>query len=163
MESGIYLLLGSNKGNRAENLRKARLKIHEEIGMIMESSKVYQTMAWGKTDQQDFYNQVIRVSAALNPDDLLKALSGIEHQLGRDRNEKWGSRTIDIDILFYRHEVINKKDLIIPHPGIVHRRFTLIPLNEIAPGFLHPLMKKTISELLKDCEDSLGVSLAEEF
>lgn len=163
MESGIYLLLGSNKGNRAENLRKARLKIRGEMGMIMESSKVYQTVAWGKTDQQDFYNQVIRLSTALSPDELLKALSTIEQQFGRDRTEKWGPRAIDIDILFYRNEVINKKDLIIPHPGIVHRRFTLVPLNEIAPDLLHPSLKKPISELLKDCEDSLGVSLAVEF
>lgn len=156
MNDCIFLSLGTNTGDRLANLEKARAAI-KMFGNIISLSSTYQTEAWGKTDQPAFYNQVIEISTALSPVALLSAFLAIEIELGRVREEKWGPRTIDIDILFYGSTLVNQENLILPHPGIADRKFVLVPLNEIASEFIHPVYKKNISELLRACPDSLAV------
>lgn len=158
MNSDIFLLLGSNLGNREANLARARKEILS-VAQITEVSSVYRTSPWGKTDQPEFLNQVLAAKTKAGPEELLDQLLGIETQLGRTREEKWGSRIIDIDILFYKDMVISKERLNIPHPGIVHRRFTLVPLCEIAPDLVHPVLKTTIKDLLEACEDPMKVEI----
>jgi 2-amino-4-hydroxy-6-hydroxymethyldihydropteridine diphosphokinase len=158
MNSGIFLLLGTNLGDRMINLSLACEHIASRIGKVLAVSSIYQTAAWGKTDQPDFYNQVIRVDTALPPHELLKTILNIELLMGRVRTERWGTRTIDIDILFYNDLQLNEPDLVIPHPGIPQRRFTLEPLAEIAGNFLHPASGKSIDTVLKECPDESVVS-----
>jgi 2-amino-4-hydroxy-6-hydroxymethyldihydropteridine diphosphokinase len=157
MEPQIFLLLGTNLGNRPQNLERAIFAIAENIGSIRKMSSVYKTAAWGKTDQAEFYNQVVLITTSLDPLALLAQVVNIEKILGRVRTEKWGPRLIDIDILFYDQLIIENESLTIPHPGIPGRRFTLVPLCEIAPGFIHPQLNKEISVLLDECEDPLAV------
>ena len=157
MMDGVYLLLGSNLGDRHENLSKARQMIREHSGSVIEESGIYVTAPWGISDQPEFYNQVIRISTSLEAEDLLQTLLQIETDMGRERRIKWGERLIDIDILFYGNLVINTDHLVIPHPGIPDRRFTLVPLCELAPDLVHPVLNKTMTELLDKCEDDLEV------
>jgi 2-amino-4-hydroxy-6-hydroxymethyldihydropteridine diphosphokinase len=152
-----YLLTGGNIGNRAGYLQEAARQIDQTCGSILKSSSIYETAAWGKTDQQDFLNQAMLIETNLASIDLLEKILQIEKNLGRRREEKYGKRTIDIDILFYNREIINKPALQVPHPEMQNRRFTLVPLNEIAPEFIHPVFLKKIAELLKDCGDKLDV------
>lgn len=157
MKHTIYLLLGSNLGDRETNLGMARSLIENSLGTIIQSSSIYESAAWGKEDQPDFLNQVIKIQTQINPHALLEKLAWAETSLGRLREVKWGERIIDIDILFYENEIIEEEKLTIPHPGIPIRRFTLLPLSEIAPDLIHPLLKKSIRELLDECEDPLKV------
>ncbi len=152
-----YLLLGGNMGDTQKYIFDAKKMIEAAIGIIKEESALYQTSSWGKTNQPDFINQVISVETKCNPQQLLSKTMGIENALGRQRTEKWGSRTMDIDILFYGDGVINEKELVIPHPHLHERRFTLIPLMEIASGFYHPVLKQTISDLCVNLQDKLDV------
>lgn len=153
----VFLLLGSNMGNSLDFLDKASKALQEQVGKLIKSSSRYQTAAWGKTDQPDFINQVLKLETGLSPLEVLKTILGIEWQLGRERTEKWGSRTIDIDILFYDQEVVASSELTIPHPYLQQRAFTLIPLAELEPDFVHPVFKKTVSELLDELESQLEV------
>lgn len=153
----VHLLLGSNLGNREHNLQLANREIGRLLGPIITSSSVYKTSAWGKTDQPDFYNQVVVTTTLKSPEEALQAIRAIEDHLGRKRIEKWGSRIIDIDILFWNDQVISTPDLTIPHPGIPYRRFTLIPLAEISPDFVHPVLQKSVQQLLQECTDTLSV------
>lgn len=153
----VFLLLGSNMGNSLDFLDKASKALQEQVGKLIKSSSRYQTAAWGKTDQPDFINQVLKLETGLSPLEVLKTILGIEWQLGRERTEKWGSRTIDIDILFYDQEVVASSELTIPHPYLQQRAFTLIPLAELEPDFVHPVLKKTVSELLDELESQLEV------
>jgi 2-amino-4-hydroxy-6-hydroxymethyldihydropteridine diphosphokinase len=157
MNKNIFLLLGSNVGKSYDNLRTAIQCIQTDAGVIIKQSSIYQTKAWGKIDQPDFLNQVIQIETNLSPEELLVSVLEIEKKMGRVRNEKWGPRIIDIDILFYNQVIISLPQLTIPHPEIAARRFTLSPLAELSPEFLHPLLNKTISELLSDCADPLPV------
>lgn len=157
MTNGIYILLGSNLGDKLLQLTKASKLLKRQVGNIITQSKIYETAAWGKTDQPTFYNQVILVQSGLSPIDLLLTLNKIEKDLGRTRKEKWGGRTIDLDILYFGDQVIDKPTLHIPHPGIPDRKFTLIPLVEIAPDFVHPTLNKTNVQLLADTTDKLAV------
>jgi 2-amino-4-hydroxy-6-hydroxymethyldihydropteridine diphosphokinase len=152
-----YLLLGSNLGDRSKNLQRARQGIREKIGRVITSSSVYMTKPWGKTDQPDFLNQVLEVSTSMEPGDILAGILQIEMDMGRIRAQEWDQRLIDIDILFYGDEVMNHPSLQIPHPRIQERRFTLVPLNEIAPQLLHPVSGKSIRQLLDECTDPLEV------
>jgi 2-amino-4-hydroxy-6-hydroxymethyldihydropteridine diphosphokinase len=153
------LLLGSNQGNRAGQLQTAILKIEQSIGAIEKSSSLYETAAWGKTDQADFLNQAIVVISTLNPAQTLAAIHAIEIEMGRERIIKWGERIIDIDILYADDLVINLPHLRIPHPEIQNRKFAIAPLVEIMPNYVHPVLHKTNLELLQSCSDSLLVKL----
>jgi len=153
----VYLLLGSNEGKPEENLLRAKAQIAERCGAIAVESSLYETEAWGIKEQPSFLNQAILIKTNLNPTDLLLSLKLIEKQLGRVETTKWGPRVIDIDILFYGQEIVNLPDLKIPHPYIQERRFALVPLAEIAPQFIHPILRKTMSELLRDCPDNSEV------
>jgi 2-amino-4-hydroxy-6-hydroxymethyldihydropteridine diphosphokinase len=157
-----YLLLGSNMGQSKALLANAADHIQQLIGPIQVLSSIYKSDAWGKEDQDPFLNQVLLVETPLSAYDLLQSLLKIEQQMGRIRSVKWGARIIDIDILFYDNEQIQNDNLIIPHPALAERRFTLIPLNEIAPDFLHPVLNKTIASLLLICTDPLTVNLLED-
>ncbi|UXX78341.1 2-amino-4-hydroxy-6-hydroxymethyldihydropteridine diphosphokinase [Reichenbachiella carrageenanivorans] len=152
-----FLLLGTNIGDKAHNLLQAREYIIERIGEIIKPSAIYQTSAWGKEDQDDFYNQVLCIQTALSPMDLLVECLAIEKDLGRIRFERWGERLIDIDILYFENEVIETEDLKVPHPELQNRRFTLIPLVELAPDYTHPKMNQTNKHLLACCTDPLEV------
>lgn len=149
-----YLLLGSNLGNREEILIKATKLIDEKVGVIISQSKNYQTKAWGKIDQPDFLNIAIGITTNMMPLEILEQIQTIEEQLGRVRKEKWGARLIDIDIIFYEQEIIDIRNrLQIPHPLVQERVFALEPLAEIASGFVHPVLRKTISLLLQEIRD----------
>lgn len=152
------LLLGSNEGDRCALLRSARLELTRLTGTIHRSSPLYETAAWGKTDQPTFLNQALELSTPLDPEALLAATQNIEQLLGRQRIEKWGSRTLDIDILFYNDAVIRTPALNIPHPELSRRRFALVPVAAIAPDLQHPLLRQNIAELLRECPDPLPVT-----
>jgi len=156
---GIFILLGSNLGNREKVLMQAADTLEQNGIILVKKSSIYETAAWGKTDQQAFLNQVLQVDTSLSPKELLKVILEIELELGRVRKVKWGERLIDIDILYYHDVSFKDDDLEIPHPGIPNRRFTLIPLVEICPEFIHPKMQMTQKMLLDNCEDNLEVCL----
>ncbi len=152
----VYLLLGSNLGDRRSHLRNA-LRLLADHGAISRTSSVYRSAAWGNTSQPDFLNVTAEFMSALPPGELLDVILSIETSIGRERTEKWGPRLIDIDILFFDTLVIKTPALEIPHPQIQNRRFTLEPLAEISPELEHPVLQKTITQLLKSCDDSLAV------
>lgn len=152
-----YLLLGSNQGDRNKWLQQAITLLSAQCGTVVQQSGTYQTAAWGITDQPAFLNKVVLLHTELTPAALLIAIHNIETALGRQRDIKWGQRTLDIDILLYNSEIIELPDLIIPHPYMHDRRFTLVPLAEIAPDHIHPKKNKTIAELLDVCPDRLDV------
>jgi len=150
-----YLCLGGNLGNCTETFAKCVLLL-EKTGMERaKTSSVYTSKAWGMEDAPDFYNQVISVKTRHAAQELMEILLGIEKQLGRERKATVGyeSRTLDIDILFFNTGVYDTPSLHIPHPRLNLRRFVLQPLNEIAPGLVHPVFKKTVAELLHECPD----------
>ena len=155
--SKAYLLIGGNIGDRFKNLEKAILLIKKTCGNLINYSAVYETEAWGNTDQPDFLNQVLQINTTLEPQELMNAILGIEVELGRIRQEKNGARTIDIDILYYDDRIIDEPGLSIPHPRIASRRFVLEPLSEIAGTFTDPICGKNIHSLLRDCIDPLRV------
>ncbi|WP_339815255.1 2-amino-4-hydroxy-6-hydroxymethyldihydropteridine diphosphokinase [uncultured Imperialibacter sp.] len=154
---GIFLLLGSNQGDRLATLSEAGRMINERIGQMVRSSSIYATQAWGQTEQADFLNQVIEIESGLRAEEVLHQALEIEKHLGRQRIEKWGPRVIDIDILYVGNEVIKTDNLVVPHPQIPFRRFTLVPLAEIAPNFFHPTLGKNQMQLLNECSDALEV------
>ncbi|MCE7067646.1 2-amino-4-hydroxy-6-hydroxymethyldihydropteridine diphosphokinase [Dyadobacter sp. CY326] len=151
--NGIFLLLGSNLGERALVLEAANQQIASRVGAIIAHSSVYETEPWGVADQPAFLNQVIRIESEFTPDEVLTILLDIEHELGRVRFERWGARVIDIDLLYYNNLILDTARLTLPHPRLQDRLFTLIPLVEIAPDFVHPLLQKTSSQLLDLCTD----------
>jgi 2-amino-4-hydroxy-6-hydroxymethyldihydropteridine diphosphokinase len=155
--SKAYLLTGGNEGDRYLNMQQARTNIEHICGQLLQVSSLYETAAWGKTDQADFLNQVLLVETNLTPQELLRAIFSIEEKGGRIRTVKNAPRTIDIDILFYDRQILDEPGLSIPHPRIAERRFVLEPLNEISPGFVHPVLEKTIHRLLLECKDELAV------
>lgn len=155
----VYLLLGGNLGDRTSYLRQAQESIAAQVGDITAASELYETAAWGKTDQPNFLNQVLEVETLLQPEQVLQTINRIEQELGRVRLEHWGARVIDIDILFYDDLVLQTQRLTIPHPQLHLRRFTLLPLSELAPTLHHPVLGKSIADLLKQCPDELEVWL----
>ncbi len=153
---GKYLLLGSNLGNKAENLSLAVKLIKERIGRVKNASSLYQSSSWGINGQPDYCNQVVQVDSMLNPALLLELILEIEVSMGRVRKKKWDNRIIDIDILFYDDLVVNESSLKIPHPEFPNRRFALVPMAEIAPDEIHPVTGLTMSEMLTRTTD-LGI------
>ena len=159
----VYLHTGSNLGNRAENLSKVNDLITKFIGKIVAKSGLYETEAWGVTDQPNFYNQALKVETTLTPQAILEKILLIETEyFNRIREEKWAARIIDVDILLYDDAVIKTENLIIPHPHLHQRNFVLIPLMEIAGMFIHPTLKETIEDLYWQSEDSLDVLTVED-
>jgi 2-amino-4-hydroxy-6-hydroxymethyldihydropteridine diphosphokinase len=152
-----YLLIGGNLGNRWHNLTTAIDLIEASCGSISQQSSVYETAAWGLTTQPDFLNQVLVVKTTLTPFNLMKQLLLIENKMGRVRSIKMGPRIIDLDILLIDDCIIETDLLKLPHPALPQRRFALLPLVEIAPQLIHPVEKKSIFQLLKDCTDNLNV------
>ncbi|MDB5207310.1 MAG: folK [Flavisolibacter sp.] len=152
-----YLLIGGNMGDREGFLSAARKRISEECGRIICQSSLYQTAAWGMENQPAFLNQALEIETQLNADELLTTILSVEETIGRKREIKYGPRTIDIDILLFNDELINSIGLIIPHPQMQARRFVLMPLCEIASNKIHPVLQKSIGQLLKECPDTLAV------
>src|SRR5258706_9683310 len=140
-----YLLIGSNVGNRINNIETATNLLQQQIGKIIKRSSVYETDAWGNTSQPDFLNQAILIETSLNADDCMQQIFSIENKMGRVRTKKNDPRIIDVDILFFNDEIINEPDLAIPHPQIQNRKFVLIPMNEISPELIHPALNQTIN------------------
>jgi 2-amino-4-hydroxy-6-hydroxymethyldihydropteridine diphosphokinase len=155
--NSAYLITGGNMGQRDEQLAYAARLIEERCGTIIDRSSLYETAAWGKTDQDSFLNQALVLETTLNARDLLSEILYIENLMGRDRVEKYGPRIIDIDIIFFNHQVIREDGLTIPHPEMAKRRFVLEPLNEVIPAYIHPVYYKTVTELLNQCDDTLPV------
>ncbi|MGV7976841.1 MAG: 2-amino-4-hydroxy-6-hydroxymethyldihydropteridine diphosphokinase [Anaerolineaceae bacterium] len=152
----VFLGLGTNLGSRAENLTAAREQLAAKL-RVLRASSVYETEPWGFREQPAFLNQVLQVETDLSPARLLRYLKRLEKQLGRTKSFRYGPRLIDIDILFYAQLVINTRRLQIPHPRLPERAFVLVPLAEIAPEFVHPVLRRTVSELLLDCPDKESV------
>jgi len=151
----VYLSLGSNIGDKLNNIETSVKFIIDEIGDVLAISKMYRTSAWGFKSENYFLNNVIKLETKLNPQDLLLKIQSIEKELGRERlTSGYSDRTIDIDILFYEDEIIEEENLIIPHPLLQDRNFVIYPLNDIASDYFHPIHKKTVSELFTDCTDT---------
>ncbi len=156
---GIYLSLGSNLGDREKNLIRAQELLTFNRIIISRASSIYETEAWGKEDQPNFLNQVLEVVTDLSPRFLVNRIGVIEKEMGRVRIEKWGERLIDIDILYFNDEIIEEKDLVIPHPEIQNRRFVLEPMVEIGADQIHPVIGQTQRELFSLCSDQLSTEL----
>ena len=156
----IYLGLGSNLGDRENNIKEALARIKEHIGHTVKFSSVYETEPWGFNVSENFLNEVIEVETDLNPYAVLGAILKIETLLGRIRSEKqYSSRVIDIDILFYNNQIVNELHLNIPHPLLHKRMFVLVPLCEIAPELIHPVLNLSVATLLDSCKDMSLVRL----
>ncbi|MCC8410032.1 2-amino-4-hydroxy-6-hydroxymethyldihydropteridine diphosphokinase [Mucilaginibacter sp. UR6-1] len=153
----VFLLLGSNLGDRKTLLAQTIKLIEQRVAPVAAASALYETQAWGKTDEPDYINQVVMLYTNQEPELLLDALLNVELDMGRERRERWGARVIDIDILFYGDGVINTPKLQVPHKRLHERRFTLEPLTEIAPGLIHPVFKKNVLQLLNELHDNLIV------
>ncbi|MET4142715.1 2-amino-4-hydroxy-6-hydroxymethyldihydropteridine diphosphokinase [Pedobacter sp. UYP1] len=153
----VYLLLGSNLGERKELIEEAISKIESRIGSVVSKSALYETAAWGNEDQPPFLNVAIGVQTNKTADLVLDLALEIEQELGRVRMVKWGARLIDIDVILYGQEIINDERLQVPHPRMQDRRFVLEPLAEIAGEVEHPVFKQPISTLLSLLKDNLTV------
>ena len=157
----VYLLIGGNLGNRVENLKTAVNLLQIQAGNIMERSAIFETAAWGITDQASFLNQALLLETTYHPGHLLEIILKVETKMGRIRGEKNGPRVIDIDILFFDDLIISEPELTIPHPLIQYRRFALAPMKDLEPLLRHPVLMKTISELFDECPDTLEVHVYE--
>lgn len=145
--------MGGNLGNTIEIFQNSIDFLTKKVGKITQLSSLYQTAAWGPIPQNDFINQVIEVETYLSAQELMDALLEIELQMGRIRNERWGPRTLDLDIIFFDDQIISTENLEIPHPRMTERKFVLVPMTEINPSFVHPKIQKTMEQLLLECED----------
>lgn len=155
-----FLSLGGNLSNRLDNLNKTIKAISESCGVVSKMSNVYETEAWGTLSEKKYLNQLIQLKTPLSAQKLLTKVLEIETRLGRKRTlNQYADRTVDIDILYFNQEIIQQKNLQIPHPRLQLRKFILIPLNEIAPAFVHPILHKSSIDLLKNCKDKLKVDI----
>jgi 2-amino-4-hydroxy-6-hydroxymethyldihydropteridine diphosphokinase len=157
----VFLITGGNIGDRKKNLELAASSIEKNIGHIVKSSSIYETEAWGNTHQDSFYNQIHIVKSQLSAKEVMCKILQIEKEMGRIRTIKNAARIIDIDILFFNNEIINNSILTIPHKEINNRRFVLMPLQELAPDLIHPVLKMSITKLLSISKDPLSVTRLE--
>lgn len=158
----VYLLLGTNLGSRKINIEIALKHIRLNIGEIINKSSIYETEPWGFKNQPTFLNQAVCIKTNNSVDDVFRLTRNIETRIGRTKSQKWHARKIDIDILFFNDTVFKKEGLIIPHAELHNRKFTLIPLSEIAPKFIHPVLNNSIAKLLEVCNDSSQVEVYSE-
>jgi 2-amino-4-hydroxy-6-hydroxymethyldihydropteridine diphosphokinase len=150
------LLIGGNLGDRKALIFRAKQMLETHIGACIQHSSIYESEAWGFQAESNFYNQILILETELSAADILEIALKIESDLGRKReSNSYASRSMDIDILFYDEQIIHQENLIIPHPRLHLRRFTLLPLVEILADFVHPEIKKTLGELLDSCDDDL--------
>jgi 2-amino-4-hydroxy-6-hydroxymethyldihydropteridine diphosphokinase len=152
----VYLALGANLGERTSNLRRAVEALPPAVS-VLARSPVYETPPWGLADQPDFLNMVIKGETRLAPLELLKFLKRLERALGRVPSIRYGPRLIDVDILFYDELVLDTPELTLPHPRLHERAFVLVPLADLAPALVHPVLGKPVSALLADV-DAKGIS-----
>lgn len=153
----VYLLIGGNMGDRMANLELALNLIEQHAGQVIQLSSVYETAAWGNTNQAHFLNQAVFLHTPMEADALMNCLLSIESTMGRERNIPLGPRNIDIDIIYFNDAVLDTELLKVPHPRLANRRFVLLPLAEIAPEYMHPILGKSNASLLLDCDDPLFV------
>ena len=153
LQHQTLLALGTNLGDRLANLRAALDALPPEV-VLLDKSKIYETPAWGFEDQPAFLNMAIKGGTDLEPEPLLKHLKQLETRLGREPSFHWGPRLIDIDLLFYDDLILDTPRLVIPHPRLQERAFVLVPLADIAPDFIHPILGKTIRQLLEGMDNS---------
>lgn len=152
------LLLGSNQGDRIDIIKNALSCISNHIDIkLIAKSALYETAAWGDESLPPHINVAITISTNLKPESLLKTLQQIELDFGRTRTTKWGVRTLDIDIIYYDDLILQIPTLQIPHPLVQERKFALVPINDIAPKFIHPVFNIDNRTLLRNCKDSLNV------
>jgi 2-amino-4-hydroxy-6-hydroxymethyldihydropteridine diphosphokinase len=151
--------MGGNVGDTIAIFSSARAWIEQSIGEISIASGIYRTEAWGVTGQDNYYNQVLVISTSLSVERLLVEIMKIEQRMGRERAERNAPRTLDLDILFYDDLVVQTENLTIPHPRLHLRNFCLVPLNEVVPAYIHPLLRKTVRQLKIECRDKLTVEL----
>lgn len=163
MQERIYLLLGSNEGDRECYLREARESLQTALaGSEVRASGIYETAAWGLEDQPAFLNQALSMITGLSPEAVLECIRDIEASADRQRAVRWGQRTLDVDILIFGNQIRNTGELQIPHPELARRRFALMPLAEIAPDLVHPVLHQPVAALLASCPDPLPVNLLHE-
>lgn len=153
----VYLLIGGNMGDRMANLAKAIQLIEKEIGKLVEMSSIYETAAWGFSTQPDFLNQALMLQTQLDATTTMQKLLDIESSMGRIRSISMGPRIIDLDIIYFNNEIISSQLITIPHPKLASRRFVLMPLVEIAPDYIHPVLNRSNKALLHTCSDQLAV------
>jgi 2-amino-4-hydroxy-6-hydroxymethyldihydropteridine diphosphokinase len=158
MMNTAILLSGSNMGDRLEHLRMAKDYLPAAGCVLLAESSIYETAAWGNQEQPVFLNQAWQVTTQKEPIDLLASLLEIEKAMGRRRLQKWESRIIDIDILFYDQVVYRSENLVLPHPHLHERKFALMPVAEILPQWMHPVFHKTVNTLLQEVNDPLQVT-----
>jgi 2-amino-4-hydroxy-6-hydroxymethyldihydropteridine diphosphokinase len=151
----VFLLTGSNLGNREEQLANAIQELQANVGFVEQTSSVFETEAWGNEDLPAHLNQAVLIKTSLEPLDLLKSIHTIEAKLGRVRQDKWGVRAIDIDIIYFENQIIHLPELVIPHPLMQERNFVLAPLSEIAPDMQHPVFLVSNKQLLHQSKDKL--------
>ncbi len=153
----VVLLLGTNLGNRIAFLEEAKRQILDKVGAILKKSGIYESASWGYTSSNKFLNQVLIVQLDSSPFELLSITKKVENTIGKTSNSKieYSDRPIDIDILFYGNQIVNSIDLVIPHPEIQNRRFTLVPLCELIRKYQHPVLKLNLNALLIDCQDKV--------
>ena len=153
----VYLGIGSNIGDSKMHLKNCVEALNLNIGKVSHVSSVYETKAWGNQNQANFFNQVVQISTDILPFELLKKIKELEIVLGRTKTEKWGPRVVDIDILLFSNFHFTAANLQIPHAFLQERRFVLVPLLEINPALIHPILMKNVGKLLEECEDSAWI------
>lgn len=159
-QNNIFLLLGSNIEPKVNYIEEAERKLSSVVGNIVKKSHIYISEPWGFVSDQSFLNRVLMLRSTLSAMETLTNIHAIEEELGRTRQRNgYSSRTIDIDILYYNNDIINNEKLIVPHPRIHERRFTLAPLTDIAPDYIHPIFSTSNIKLLEICKDLSEVSI----